>query len=67
MNLLNHLLGIGEQELTAIHMSSRAVFVFIAALIFMRVAGLRTFGKKTVFDHLTILTVGAIMGRSIVS
>jgi uncharacterized membrane protein YcaP (DUF421 family) len=67
MDILNDLFGLDAVKLTATHMATRAVFVFIVSFFYMRIAGLRTFGKKSIFDQTTLLTIGAIMGRSIVS
>lgn len=67
MDFIFDLLGINASELTATHMASRAVFVFIASYFFMRIAGRRTFGKKTIFDQITLFIVGALLGKSIVT
>src|SRR5690349_18327270 len=67
MEIIEQLFGEEGVQPDALNMSLRAIFVFIAAFFFMRIAGLRTFGKKTVFDQITLLIVGSILGRSIVS
>src|SRR4051812_18125565 len=67
MDFIKELFGTDATRLTAAHMASRAVFVFVISFFYMRIAGLRTFGKKSIFDQTTLLTIGAIMGRSIVS
>ena len=61
------LLGTDTKEPDLVNMLSRAVFVFISAIILMRIAGIRTFGKKNITDNMTLFIVGAILGRSIVA
>lgn len=46
-------------------MSARAVIVFFAALAYLRIAGLRSMGNFSVFDRLTLLISGSMMGRAI--
>jgi uncharacterized membrane protein YcaP (DUF421 family) len=67
MDILNELLGLHEEKLNAMQMCFRALIVFFAALIFIRIAGLRTFGRTSSFDKTTALILGAVLGRSIVS
>jgi uncharacterized membrane protein YcaP (DUF421 family) len=64
---LNELLGPVTGELEIQHMLLRAFLTFIISFIFFRIAGLRTFGKMSFGDNITVLTIGAIMGRAIVS
>ncbi len=64
---LNDLLGLDKQTIEPQHMVFRAVLLFFIALIYIRIAGVRTLGKQSPFDHLTILMLGAIMGRAIVA
>lgn len=67
MEWFQTLLGLHDSDLTAAHMAVRSVIAFIIALIYVRVTGLRTLGKQSSFDAITLLMFGAIMGRSIVS
>lgn len=67
MNLIEDVFGLDVQHLTTLQMLSRASFVFLSSLIFVRIAGIRMLGKKNVFDEVSILVMGAILGRSIVS
>lgn len=67
MNWIETFLGVNDAHLTADHMALRAVIAFILALIYVRVTGLRTLGRQSAFDAITLLMFGAIMGRSIVS
>lgn len=67
MHFINEILGLNSDKLTFYQMMARAAFVFFIALLFVCIAGIRTLGKHTVFDQLTILMLGAILGRAIVS
>lgn len=67
METLKDIFGLRVQELHFYQMMARAVVVFFMALVFVRFAGLRTLGKFSAFDHITVLTIGAIMGRSVVA
>jgi uncharacterized membrane protein YcaP (DUF421 family) len=53
--------------LTPLQMVIRAFFVFIIALILIRVAGIRTFGMKSAFDNIIILLLGGILARAVYS
>ena len=65
MEIIDRLIGKGE-ELTALHMAIRTIIIFIIALIMLRIAGIRTFGKKTAFDLVIIIMLGAVLSRAIV-
>jgi uncharacterized membrane protein YcaP (DUF421 family) len=66
METLNYLLGLESDQLTALQMMVRAFVVFFVLLLLIRLTGIRTLGKHSAFDHLTLLIVGAVMGRVIV-
>jgi len=65
MEIIDRLIGKGE-ELTALHMAIRTIIIFVIALIMLRIAGIRTFGKKTAFDLVIIIMLGAVLSRAIV-
>lgn len=67
MEWYKDVLGLHDIHLTAPHMVFRAIVAFVAALIYVRVTGIRTLGKQSSFDTITLLMFGAIMGRSVVS
>jgi len=65
MELIEKIFGVGS-DLTVYQMSARAVAVFFVALILLRVAGGRTFGRKSAFDEVIVIILGAVIGRGIV-
>ena len=67
MDFLNDLLGLDAGKLTESQMCARAVVIFIASLLYVRLAGIRTLGRQSAFDILTSLMLGAVLGRAIVS
>ncbi len=67
MEILNNILGLDAEKLEAYQMAVRAVIVFFTSLLLLRIAGIRTLGKQTAFDTLTLLMLGAIMGRAVVA
>jgi uncharacterized membrane protein YcaP (DUF421 family) len=68
MESLENMIGLCSDELkTALQMAAKALVIFLISLILIRVAGIRTLGKQTAFDQLTVLMLGAIMGRAIVT
>lgn len=61
----NYLFGIGEDTLTWWQMSLRAIGVFMAALLIVRVGNPRVFGKNTAFDIILGIVFGSILSRAI--
>ena len=59
------LLGLDQKDLEWYQMFIRTVIVFITAIAFIRVAGMRTFGTKTAFDVVVSITLGALLSRCI--
>src|SRR5438270_1583030 len=57
-------LGHGK-DLNALQMSCRAFVVFFVALVLVRVAGMRAFGRKSSFDIVILVGLGAVMTRAI--
>ncbi|WP_018477033.1 DUF421 domain-containing protein [Pontibacter roseus] len=64
-DFFNNLLGIHEDTLNWWQMSARAVLVFIAALLIMRIGNNRIFGKHTAFDIVLGIIYGSILSRAI--
>jgi len=67
MDLLNDLLGLNTQKLESYQMACRAIIIFFISLLLIRIAGPRVLGKQSAFDTLTLLMMGAIMGRAVVT
>ncbi|SRR5258706_10397944 len=65
MNKIHELLGRGE-DLTSLQMSVRAVIIFFVTLILIRIGGVRMFGKRSAFDTILMITLGAVLSRAIV-
>jgi uncharacterized membrane protein YcaP (DUF421 family) len=65
MKLLYKIFGEGK-DLSALQMCSRAIVIYFIALLFLRISGRRTFGKKTAFDNTIAIILGAVLSRAIV-
>jgi uncharacterized membrane protein YcaP (DUF421 family) len=64
MEIFIKVFGEGK-DLSAFQMSARALVVYILALIFIRISGRRTFGKKSSFDTTITIILGAVLSRAI--
>ena len=47
-------------------MIARSVISFFLTLVMIRVAGIRTFGKKSAFDNVIVIMLGSIFSRVVV-
>ena len=65
MNVINFLFGEGE-HLTMFQMCVRAFTMFIIMLVLIRFAGMRTFAKRSPFDTIVTIMLGAILARGVV-
>ncbi|ALW85000.1 hypothetical protein AUC43_07780 [Hymenobacter sedentarius] len=53
--------------ITALQMMTRALLVFFAALLLLRVSGKRTFGGNATFDIVVKIMLGAVLSRTVVA
>jgi uncharacterized membrane protein YcaP (DUF421 family) len=67
MDWLTNILGLNENDLKSYQMVARAIIMFFSGLTLLRMSVIRMLGKQSAFDHLTVLILGAIMGRGIVT
>lgn len=65
MDTINFLFGHNDQ-LTMLQMCLRAFTMFILMLILIRFAGMRTFAKRSPFDTIVTIMLGAILVRGVV-
>lgn len=65
MDILYTLFGEGK-DLNSLQMVCRAIVSFFLTLVLIRIAGIRTFGKKTAFDNVIVIMLGSIFSRVVV-
>jgi uncharacterized membrane protein YcaP (DUF421 family) len=63
--VIERLFGEGR-DLDALQMAVRALVIFGITLALIRVAGMRAFGRKSPFDTIVVITLGAVLSRPIV-
>jgi uncharacterized membrane protein YcaP (DUF421 family) len=55
-----------SDDLGILPMMVRALIIFISTLVFLRIAGRRSFGQATAFDLCVTVLLGAVLSRAIV-
>jgi uncharacterized membrane protein YcaP (DUF421 family) len=65
MDVLIAVFGEGR-DLNALQTAARAIVVFFAALLFIRISGRRSFGQRSPFDYVVAILLGATLSRVIV-
>jgi uncharacterized membrane protein YcaP (DUF421 family) len=65
MEIYSEWWGVNE-NITPGELAARAVVMFVIALILMRVAGMRPFGKGDAFDNIITFLIGGILSRGII-
>jgi uncharacterized membrane protein YcaP (DUF421 family) len=65
MEWLDSILGLSAKDLEWYQMVLRAIIVYIVALAYIRIAGMRSFGTNSAFDVVVTITMGAVLSRSI--
>jgi uncharacterized membrane protein YcaP (DUF421 family) len=66
MDRLVDLFWSNGERLGAVAMATRAVAMFFLVLILIRIAGRRSFGRKSSFDNVVVIMLGAIAARGVV-
>ena len=54
------------EHLDAFQMGARAFFAFFLVIVLCRMTGMRAFGRKSSFDSVIVITLGAILSRAVV-
>ena len=65
MNWIEKVFGHGE-DLTVFQMCMRAMVIYVIAILYVRLAGKRAFGRISTFDNIIVITLGAMLSRAIV-
>jgi len=65
MYLIYYLFGEGA-DLNVLQMSVRALLFYTVATLLVRIAGMRAFGKKSAFDTIIVIMLGAVLSRAVV-
>ncbi|HEY6955264.1 MAG TPA: YetF domain-containing protein [Flavisolibacter sp.] len=66
MKFLNEWWGINE-NISSLEIAARSAVMFIAALLLIRMAGMRPFGKGEPFDQIITFLIGGILSRGVVA
>ena len=65
MKFMNEWWGINE-NITPMEIAARSAVMFLIALLLMRMAGMRPFGKGEPFDNIITFLIGGILSRGVV-
>jgi uncharacterized membrane protein YcaP (DUF421 family) len=65
MDWINDILGPATGDLEWYQTVSRAVIVYFIAMLYLRVAGMRSIGSGSAFDVVITITMGAVLSRAI--
>lgn len=66
MKFLNDWWGINE-NISPLEIAARSAVMFLIALLLMRMAGMRPFGKGEPFDDIITFLIGGILSRGVVA
>lgn len=65
MDSIYQIFGEGK-DLNALQMCARSFVMFFVALALIRLGGVRMFGRKSAFDDIMVIMLGAILSRGVV-
>jgi uncharacterized membrane protein YcaP (DUF421 family) len=65
MKFLNEWWGVNE-NISSLEIAARSAVMFVVALLLIRMAGMRPFGKGESFDKIITFLIGAILSRGVV-
>ena len=65
MKFMNEWWGINE-NISPLEIAARSAIMFLIALLLMRIAGMRPFGKGEPFDNIITFLIGGILSRGVV-
>jgi uncharacterized membrane protein YcaP (DUF421 family) len=65
METLIRIFGQGK-DLNCLQMGCRGIFIFLFALVLIRISGRRSFGVRTPLDNIIVILLGTVLGRAIV-
>jgi len=65
MEFMNEWWGINE-NISPLEIAARSAVMFVVALLLMRIAGMRPFGKGEPFDNIITFLIGGILSRGVV-
>ncbi len=63
--MIETLFGHGK-DLDALQMSMRALVLFAMTIVLIRIAGMRAFGRKSSYDSVIVIMLGAVLSRAVV-
>jgi uncharacterized membrane protein YcaP (DUF421 family) len=63
--MFDTLFGHGK-DLDALQVGMRAGVLFVIALVLIRIAGMRAFGRKSSFDSVVTIMLGAVLSRPVI-
>ena len=66
MKFMNEWWGINE-NISPVEIAARSAVMFLIALLLMRMAGMRPFGKGEPFDNIITFLIGGILSRGVVA
>jgi uncharacterized membrane protein YcaP (DUF421 family) len=65
MDSIYQIFGEGK-DLTTLQMCARSFAMFFITLVLIRLGGVRMFGKKSAFDDIIVIMLGAVLSRGVV-